>query len=232
VPENSSRAASWHVARRIAAAALGVLLSVATAATEESKIVSRPGEIEFPAVVGGGGFDHAMTMAGYHAVVWKDGRSASVALLKAEVSDSAVLEALSRIARPGPTLPMETWDERHHANSSAPDLRVSGPAMEVLLRLPGRAELVPLADLIQDSAGRGLDLRFSGNAANIPRWKSGCIVCLYSCPGGKVGNARYTDRDYAKDVTRFSMRPGALPPEGTRVGVVLRLRGPRPASAP
>ena len=66
-------------------------------------------------------------------------------------------------------------------------------------------------------------MRFGGNAANIPKWKSGCIVCLYSCPGSKIGNARYTVRDYTKDVTRFRAKPDALPPDGTRVGVVLRL---------
>lgn len=59
---------------------------------------------------------------------------------------------------------------------------------------------------------------------NIPRWKSGCVVCLYSCPGSKVGNARYTVRDYEKGTTRFRVRPGVLPEDGGRVGVVLRLR--------
>ena len=66
-------------------------------------------------------------------------------------------------------------------------------------------------------------MRFGGNAANIPKWKSGCIVCLYSCPGSKVGNARYTVRDYTKDTTRFRAKPGALPPDGTRISVVLRI---------
>ena len=56
--------------------------------------------------------------------------------------------------------------------------------------------------------GRGLDLRLAGNRANIPKWKSGCVICLYSCPGSKIGNARYTARDWARKVTRFRARPG------------------------
>ena len=70
-------------------------------------------------------------------------------------------------------------------------------------------------------------MRFGGNAANIPKWKSGCIVCLYSCPGSKVGNARYTVRDYEKGVTRFRAKPGVLPADGTSIRVVLRVNAPQ-----
>jgi len=73
---------------------------------------------------------------------------------------------------------------------------------------------------------RRLDMRFGGNRANIPKWKSGCVVCLYSCPGSKVGNARYIVRDYANDVTRFRVKPGILPKDDTPIGVVFRLLSP------
>jgi hypothetical protein len=38
-----------------------------------------------------------------------------------------------------------------------------------------------------------------------------------------VGNARYTVRDYVRGTTRFGVRKGALPPDGTPVGVIFRL---------
>ena len=63
-----------------------------------------------------------------------------------------------------------------------------------------------------------------GNEAWQKEFHSGCIVCLYSCPGSKIGNARYTVRDYEKETTRFRVRPGALPPDSQRVIVILRLR--------
>jgi hypothetical protein len=69
----------------------------------------------------------------------------------------------------------------------------------------------------------GFRMRFGGHRANIHKWHSGCIVCLYSCPGSKVGNARYTVRDYVRETTRFRVRPGVLPPDGTGVTVLLRL---------
>lgn len=163
-------------------------------------------------------------MPGYHALVWKGGRMAHAALLDAEVTDRQVLEALESLgARPGNNLPMEAWEERKNPKDAAPDTVIAGAPVEVLLRLPARKELLPLASALEDQAGRGLEMRFGGNEANIPKWKSGCIVCLYSCPGSKVGNARYTVRDYEKGVTRFRAKPGVLPPDGTPIRVVLRL---------
>ena len=66
-------------------------------------------------------------------------------------------------------------------------------------------------------------MRFGGHRANVPEWHSGCVVCLYSCPGSKVGNATYTVRDWVEGTTRFRVRRGVLPPDGTPVTIVLRL---------
>jgi hypothetical protein len=49
-------------------------------------------------------------------------------------------------------------------------------------------------------------------------------LALYFCTGSKVGNARYTVRDYEKSTARFRVRPDALPQDGTRIGVVLRVK--------
>lgn len=222
-----------HGARR--AAAVWVLLSLlcleACRASDRTGqrggqlIVRRTHEIEFPATVNARPFDRGRTMPGYHAVVSKKGRMAHAALLQSEVSDVEILDALESLgAKPGPTLPMDAWNARRDPRNPAPDGRVSGDAIEILLRLPGRAALVPLAAALDDPGGRGLDLRLAGNRANLPKWKSGCAVCLFSCPGSKVGNARYSVRDWEKGVTRFRSRRGVLPPDGTRVGVILRLR--------
>jgi hypothetical protein len=187
--------------------------------------VRPPREVEFSATVHARRFDSGWIMPGYHAVVWKGGRMRYAALLEADVSDRDVLQALEDLgAKPGNNLSMDTWNARHDPKSPDPDLRIAGPPVEMLLRLPGRPDLVPLASVLEDAAGRGVELRYGGNEDNIPKWKSGCIVCLYSCPGSKAGNARYTVRDYARGVTRFRTRKGILPPDGTSVGVVLRLR--------
>ena len=217
-----------HSARRIARAAAVLLLLHCSAcrAKEAGRItVRRPNEIEFTATVHARRFDGSWMMPGYHAVVSKTGRMAHAALLGADVTDVEILDALAGLgAETGGNLPMDAWDERNNPRNPAPDRVLGGPPVNVLLRLPGRAALVPLADALEDPGGRGLDLRLAGNRANIPKWKSGCVVCLYSCPGSKIGNARYSVRDWSRKVTRFRARPGVLPPDGTKVGVVLRLR--------
>jgi hypothetical protein len=188
-----------------------------------------PREIEFPATVSRKAFERellGMGMPGYHLIVWKDGGAAVAALFRAEVSDTQVLDALERLgAQPGNALGMATWEERKDPSSKAPDQVIQGPPVEVLVRVPGRPSLVPLDQILEDPGRRGFDMRFGGHRANIPKWKSGCVVCLYSCPGSKMGNARYTVRDWVKGTTRFRVKPGApLPEDGGRVGIVFRLR--------
>ena len=145
-------------------------------------------------------------------------------LFRAGVTDVQVLDALEKLgAKPGNALGMATWDERKDPDSKAPDKVIAGPPVEILVRVPGRKGLLRLDQILEDPGGRGFDMRFGGHRANIPHWHSGCVVCLYSCPGSKVGNARYTVRDYVRGTTRFRVKEGVLPEDGTPVGIVFRL---------
>ncbi len=221
----------WVVAASVLVTAAAALAVVAVARDPiyhppGEVAVHPPAEIEFTAEVAAGAFNRRFLMPGYHAIVWRDGTAAHAALFRADVTDLQVLDALEALgAKPGNALGMATWEERKDPRSPAPDQVITGPPVEVLVRLPGKPGLVPLGDLLEDrgAAGAGLELRLGGHRANVPRWHSGCIVCLYSCPGSKIGNARYTVRDYTKDETRFRARADLLPPDGTRVGIVVRL---------
>ena len=165
-------------------------------------------------------------MPGYHLIVWKEGGAAAASLFRAEVTDVQVLDALEKLgARPGNKLGMGVWDDRKDKSSKEPDEVIAGPPVDVLIRVPGRPALLTLDQILDDPGGKGFDMRFGGHRANIPKWKSGCIVCLYSCPGSKVGNARYTVRDWEQGTTKFRVKKGApLPADGGRVGIVFRLR--------
>jgi hypothetical protein len=200
------------------------LAAVFLAGPPPGRIVAvSPDSIEFTATVHAKRFD-GWGMPGYHAIVWKDGGAASFALLRADVSDVEVLDALERLgARPGAAIPMDAWEKRKDPSNPAPDTVITGPVVEVLLRLPGRPEPTPLSEVLEDPGGRGLQMHLGGNRENIPKWKSGCLVCLYSCPGAKVGNAKYTVRDYTKGATKFRVRKDLLPADGTRIGVILRI---------
>jgi hypothetical protein len=215
----------------LALLATGVAWALATRPGPPTGALLRVGEreVEFPATVSRQAFERellGMGMPGYHLIVWKDGGAAMASLFRAEVADVEVLDALERLgARPGNALGMATWDERKEASSQAPDQVIAGPPVEILVRVPGRPAPLTLDQILEDPGGRGFDMRFGGHRANIPKWKSGCIVCLYSCPGSKVGNARYTVRDWVKGTTRFRVRKDApLPADGKKVGIVFRLK--------
>jgi hypothetical protein len=207
---------------------LAVLAAGAAPDITPGKVRISGRQIEFPAVVTRGSFEREMLgmgMPGYHLIVWHEGRASHASLFQAEVTDVQVLDALEKLgARPGNALGMETWEERKNSESKAPDKVIQGPSVEILVKVPGRRKPLTLPEILEDPGGRGFDMRFGGHRENIPKWKSGCIVCLYSCPGSKVGNARYTVRDYEKEATRFRVRPGVLPEDGSRVTIVFRLR--------
>jgi hypothetical protein len=157
----------------------------------------------------------------YHAIVSKKGKAAGEALLTADIDDVTFHDALVKIgAIPGNNLSMEAWNKRRDPSSKAPEMRVEGTPVEVLVWWEGLSSPVPFKDLLVDRGGRGLDMRFGGNKSLIHLWHSGCIVCLYSCPGGKVSNRAYTIRDYVKNPDNFSVNWSRVP-KGKRSAVVI-----------
>ncbi|MGH8606700.1 MAG: YdjY domain-containing protein [Gammaproteobacteria bacterium] len=159
----------------------------------------------------------------YHFLVWDDGRASHEALFVTSVSDSRVVAALEKIgAQPGNNLTRETWDKRHDANHPAPQARISGTRVAISILSEGAAKEIRLSDLLDDSGSKGFDFRFGGNLEHQHHWHSGCVVCLYSCPGSKVGNAAYTVRDYVTKQTRFSLKQRNWPAAGTKATIIFR----------
>jgi hypothetical protein len=185
------------------------------------------GEVRFTAVVqpeamskwlGGG-------VRGHHAVTWRGGDAHDRALFAADASDHDVRLALDALgARRGENLSEETWTARDDAKNPEPDKRVDGSPIDVFFEWNGRR--VPLSDVIREKgrAGPRLDFRYGGNERFQKDFHSGCIVCLFSCPGGAIGNHAHTIRDSARDGLIYESVPERLPPAGTRVTIVLRLR--------
>ena len=206
-----------------------VMVGCGSSSTQTADVRIVDNAIEIPAVVSKEGFEDNEHMPGYHFIVWSGGRSARHSLFRTAVTDVQVLDAMETLgATPGNALRSDTWEERENTESNAPDKVIEGPRVEIAVRVPGRSEPLAMDDILEDPGGKGFDMRFGGHRDNIPEWKSGCVVCLYSCPGSKVGNASYTVRDFVKGTTRFRLRPGVLPEDGTEVTVIFRLIGSGP----
>ncbi len=192
----------------------------------ESGFVSRggPRTLRIPATLQADAFASSSGAdARYHALVHEEGSAAGKALLTTPYPDGDVARQLRASgARDGGGVPMSAWTLRRLPLVPAPDRRVEGSPLTVMVEWEGWGAPRELAQLLQDPGGRGVELRFGGNEDQDHHWESGCIVCLFSCPGGVISNARYSIRDHVREVTRFS--PAAdLPPEGTEVTVVLKL---------
>jgi hypothetical protein len=225
-PTRRRLAACRSIAGAVCSGLMAVAPLVACAQEESAAAVTMISEsaIEFPAVVTASGFEEDSEMAGYHFVVWQDGGAASRSLFRAEVSDVQVLDALEALgAQPGNALSIDSWDERFDVDATAPDALIKGPPVDLYVLIPGRSAPLAIEEILLDPGQRGFDMRFGGHRVNIAEWHSGCVVCLYSCPGSKIGNASYSVRDFVDGATRFRVRPGVLPEDGTEVTIRVEL---------
>lgn len=159
----------------------------------------------------------------HHFIVWKKGRAAHNALIETDASDEQVLDALLSIgATPGNNLTPETWEKRADPSSPEPDKHVEGSLIEVSVAWQAQSP-IGAAEIFDDEFGKGFLFRFGGHRDLIPIWKSGCVVCLQSCPGGRVSNANYTMRDYHHARSKFEAKRHRLPKDATPVQVRLKL---------
>lgn len=212
---------------RTAAFAFTLFAAAACAAAPAKPIIDRArGEVRFPATVQPHAMDRPFGVKGHHAIVWNGGRSKLWALFVSPVSDHDVRLALDSLgAHRGENLTPATWNSREDPKSPEPDKRVEGTKIDVFVEWNGKR--LSLADVLAEegSAAPRIDFRYGGNEAWQKEFHSGCIVCLYSCPGGAIGNHAHTIRDSVRDGVIYASRPERLPRAGTKVTIILKVGG-------
>lgn len=180
-------------------------------------------EVRIPATVQPNAMARPFGVQGHHAIVWKGGGARTMALFVSEVSDHDVRAALNALgARAGENLTEDSWNARRDPNNREPDKRVRGTPIDVFIEWNGTR--LPLADVLAEKGHPrpALDFRYGGNERFQKDFKSGCIVCLYSCPGGAIGNHAHPIRDYVHDGVVYSSIPSRLPPSGSKVIIILK----------
>ena len=183
-------------------------------------------EVRFTATVQPNAMKRPFGVKGHHAIVWKGGTAHRWALFVSEASDREVRAALDSLgARRGENLTPDSWNARNDKRNPEPDKRVEGSRIDVYVEWNSRR--TPLGRVIQEKrkVAPQLDFRYGGNERYQPEFKSGCIVCLYSCPGGAIGNHAHPIRDYVRDGVVYASVPERLPPAGTKVIIVLKVEG-------
>ncbi len=158
---------------------------------------------------------------GHHFIVWSKGGNAKKALITTDVPDETIQDGLQALgAIPGDNLSVETWMERTNEDSPEPDKRTTGTPVEISISWNDSTR--PLHELFQNGKEEDFDIRLGGHASLIPVWRSGCVTCLFSCPGGRTSNAVYTIRDQVKNHHEFLADLSKLPSDGTIVTIRMK----------
>ena len=193
-----------------------------SASASASTVDRARSEVRFQATVHPDAMYRPFGVHGHHAVVARGGRAARWALFRADADDLEVRKALEKIgARPGENLPATTWSDRGKKEADAPALRVEGDVVEILVSWRGSAPR-PLSTFLQPENARNFDFRFGGNERHRAEFRSGCIVCLYSCPGGAIGNRNRTIRDWMQEGPIYRAKNSLLPKSGSVVTIHIR----------
>lgn len=209
---------------RRTAVLLTVVIAVTTAAAPLT-VDRAHGEVRLSATVQPNAMSRPFGVEGHHAVVWREGRAHYWALFVADASDHDVRVALDSLgAHRGENLTPDAWNKRDDPQCPEPDKRVEGTPVDVFVEWDRHR--VPLAQLLQEEGKPSpqLDFRYGGNERWQKDFHSGCIVCLYSCPGGAVGNHAHPIRDYVRDGVVYTAAVKRLPPSGTKVTIILKPR--------
>lgn len=188
-------------------------------------IIERDGSIHVKGIIYPERYNnHRNRAQGHHGIVWKNGRASGKALIETEASDPDILHALIEAgAEPGNNLPKEAWLERNDPGNPAPDLIVEGTGVDILLSWEGLEEPLLLQALLTVTGGAEFLPRTGGHEDQIDYWKSGCVMCLFSCPGGRTSNAGATIRQQAQREVEWRAREDILPPDGTPVDIIFTI---------
>lgn len=152
----------------------------------------------------------------HHGVVFKGGKLYRKAFFVGLVDPKTFYESLVNVGlRPGNNMTMDNMEKTF----------VKGDLLDISVTWKGAKKVYRLDELIRDSNGRPLAIRFGGNLAMAVKKNTGCLVCLDSCPVGITSNSAYTYGaiDVRKEVS-FTGNRDLLPPDGTLVVIILKAK--------
>lgn len=144
-----------------------------------------------------------------HGAVFIDGSNGEKAVFRALVDPETFYNALLEIgAQPGNNMTMDNKETTH----------VEGSALKVTVNWQGAPREHDINEVIKDSNGNPIDIRFGGNLEASRNKKTGCLVCLDSCPVGITSNATYTyGAVESRKEVEFYGNKDILPEDGTLV---------------
>lgn len=144
-----------------------------------------------------------------HGVIFKDGKLGDKPIFKSFVDPKTFHGSLVKLGfKAGSNMTMENKETTF----------VQGDLLDVTVTWEGAKKEYRLDEVIKDSNGKPLLIRFGGNLSNAIQYNTGRLICLDSCPVGITSNASYTYGAVEKrKEVGFTGNKEILPPDGTLV---------------
>ncbi len=194
---------------------------VSASFAEESLIVDKEkGEIIIPAEVNG----KYLVSPTKHALSYYKGGNGEKSIMRALVSEIDYYNALTELgAIPGNNITPADMKARNSSEGKSTE----GSKLAAFITWEGSNGEIPLDDAVISTVANGearpIDLRFSGNLDFAQRAHPGCFICLDSCAAGISTNAAWPTGAMNNKEVSFKGNAKVLPPDGTRVNVIVRL---------
>lgn len=156
------------------------------------------------------------TEATRHLVICKDGKLSDKSIFSSYVSPTDFYNALVEVGA-------EAGNNMTADNAST--TKTEGSKLELTLAWAGQEGSVGIDDVVKDSNGKALDIRFSGNIDPAKEYNTGCITCLDSCFVGITSNGEYPlgAIEETKEVS-FSVDADKAPEDGTPVAITYTVK--------
>ena len=153
----------------------------------------------------------------HHGIVFEGGKYGDRAVLIGLSDEREVYQALIDIgAVAGNNLKLEEYTKVSK--------NVDGQQLDVFVTWDGLGKEIPFADIIKSDDVRDMDIRFGGNFEAAKENRTGCILCLDSCPIAITSDAAYATAELdSKKIDKF-IRDDVLPKDGEKVSVIFRIK--------
>lgn len=156
------------------------------------------------------------TEATRHLAIFKDGKLSDMSIFSSYVSPEDFYNALEEIGA-------EAGNNMNADNAAT--TTSEGSQLDLTLAWAGQEGTVGIDDVVKDSNGKALDIRFSGNIDNSKEFNTGCITCLDSCFVGITSNGEYPLGAIEESKTvEFSVDADEAPEDGTAVAITYTVK--------
>ena len=170
-------------------------------------------EVIIEAVVNGKYFN---TPSRHHGIVFKGGKYGDRGLLIGLTDEREFYQALKDIGCvEGTNLTMEDMKLAK---------AVKGEPLDVFVTWDGLDKEIPFSDIIKSSEDRMMIVRFGGNFEAAKANRTGCILCLDSCPIAITSDSSFTTAELEnKNIDKY-LKEDVMPPDGSKVYVIFRMK--------